>query len=407
MKVIIVTDYAMVNGGAGKVALESAIALADHVETVHVFASIGDASEALTAKPNLRVTQLNQTKITDQSMSKSIIGGLWNKEVEQAFSKVLDLYDPKDTIVHVHSWRDGTTLSFIPEVLKRNFPLVFTAHDFGLACPIAGFFDYRTNSPCHLKGMSAKCLMTNCTDTSIIKKSWFSLRHFLQQHRADIPSRLPHLITVSKMSEDLLWPYLSEQTQVHHVPNPIAVTKAPRVAAESNLKFAFVGRYSTEKAPLLAAKAAQAAGVPIMFIGAGPLASGIKRTSPEAEELGWRRPEEVQELLRQARAVIFPSVWYEAQGMVVDEAAAMGIPVIVSDVTAAQEAVSRYQHGTVFESGNLDSLVQSIQKFDDDERVKALSQSGYSRYWSEPKDMDNHIQHLMKVYSSVATGSRL
>ncbi|MBS1726981.1 MAG: glycosyltransferase family 4 protein [Armatimonadetes bacterium] len=401
MNVIIVNDYGMVNGGAGKVALESAVALTGHVDNVHVFACIGEAAKMLKQAPNMHLSLLHQSKVTDQPFSKSVGGGLWNKEVEAEFPKVLDQYDPKDTIVHVHSWRDGTTLSFIPEVLRRRFPLVFTAHDYGLACPIAGFFDHRTNTICEHKGMSGPCLRANCTNTSIVKKSWFSLRHRLQTHKALIPAELRHLIVVSQMSEEILRPYLNDQTKTYFVPNPISVEKGPRIEAEKNQTYAFVGRFSPEKGPLLAARAAHETGVPIIFIGTGPLATEIRPLCPEAELAGWRKPEEVRQLLTKARALIFPSVWYEAQGMVVDEAAANGLPAIVSNATAAVEAVDRYRHGSVFESGNLDALVRRIKECEHDEVIQTFSHAGYESYWKQPHDMDNHLRHLLEVYEKV------
>ena len=405
MNVIIVTDYGLVNGGASKVALESAIALTERIDQVHVFFTIGESPSILKNTPKLRITQLNQTKVTEQPISKSVLSGLWNKEAAKEFSKVLDQYDPKDTIVHVHSWRDGTTLSFVPELRKRGFHLIFTAHDFGLACPIAGFFDHGTNTVCHLKGLSSQCLKSKCTNTSIVKKTWFSLRHYLQVQKAHIPSELKHLITVSALSERVLKPYLSDGTKIHFVANPIPLEKAPRVKAEQNESYAFLGRYSPEKGALIAATAAQIAEVPIMFIGTGQQATEIQPICPEAKLLGWLSPKEVKEVLQRARAIIFPSVWYEVQGMVVDEAAAMGIPVIVSDVTAAIEAVDRFQHGSLFESGNVDALVRRIKEFEHDGVIASFSKAGYENYWKNPATMKLHIDTLLKVYEDVLSSS--
>ena len=214
-----------------------------------------------------------------------------------------------------------------------------------------------------------------------------------------------HIITVSKLSEELIRPYLNEKTKTYFVPNPIPVTKAPRVEAEKNKTYAFVGRFSPEKAPLLAAQAAHEAGVPIMFIGTGPLASEIQPTNPEAQLMGWRKPEEVKALLQNVRAIIFPSVWYEVQGMVVDEGAAMGIPVIVSDITAAVEAVERFKHGTEFESGNVDALVRRIKEFEHDDVIESLSKAGYENYWNNPSTMNLHIEALLQVYDAVMSDS--
>lgn len=405
MRVIVVSDYAMVNGGAGKVALESARALADVVESVTVFAAIGEASSFLLDKPNLNVHSLGQAKVTEQSYATSILGGLWNKEAEKQFAKVLDQHDPKDTIIHVHSWRDGLTLSFMTEVIRRGFKFVFTVHDYGLACPLAGFYNHRTKSICHLRGGSFGCVKTPCTAGSAIKRHWFLARYYMQVHRAKVPAKLEHIIVIGPTTERLMKPYLPETTTIHRVPNFVDVDKHDRIQAEENEIYAFVGRYSPEKDPVIVAQATHALGVPAKFIGTGPLVDEILIRNPEARMMGWRRPDEVKALLQKVRAIIFPSVWYEGQPLVIDEAAALGLPVIVSDVSAATDAVKRFQHGLVFEAGNVESLIRRIKECQYDDVVKSFSEAGYANYWKSPMTMATHIKNLLGVYDQILSES--
>jgi len=126
MRIIIVTDYPNINGGAGKVALESAIALVPHVESVHVFTTIGEVPPELASQ--VSISTLGQSKVTELPLSESMIGGLWNKQAAQAFSDLLDGYDPADTLVHIHSWRDATT----SVVLALDVPTVNLSEKRGL-----------------------------------------------------------------------------------------------------------------------------------------------------------------------------------------------------------------------------------------------------------------------------------
>jgi glycosyltransferase involved in cell wall biosynthesis len=87
--------------------------------------------------------------------------------------------------------------------------------------------------------------------------------------------------------------------------------------------------------------------------------------------------------------------------MVVNEAAANGIPVIVSDCTAAVGTVERLGHGLTFKSGSVDSLVERIHELDCDELVERLSTTGYNAFWSSVHSTDNHIKQLLEVYSEV------
>lgn len=405
MKVIIVTDYAMVNGGAGKVALESACALADVVESVTVFAAIGEPASFLLQKPNLKVVSLGQKKVTDQSYATSIVGGLWNTEARRRFAQILDEHDPKDTIIHIHSWRDGLTLSFMPEIYKRDFRFVFTVHDYGLACPLGGFYNHQTKQVCQHRGLSTECVKTQCTNGNRMKRNWFLLRHLMQTNRAHIPGKLRHLIVIGPTTERVMTPYLDPKTKIHFVPNFVDVERGPRIEAEKNQTFAFVGRFSPEKDPVTAAHAAHITNVPIMFIGTGPLVDDIRFVNPEANMRGWRKPHEVKALLQEARGLLFPSVWYEGQPLVIDEAAAMGLPVIVSNVSAATDSVRSYRHGLEFESGNIDALVRRIKEFAHNDVVKTLSEAGYRNYWENPTTMDIHVLRLMQVYDKVLSDS--
>jgi glycosyltransferase involved in cell wall biosynthesis len=399
MRLIIVTDYPNINGGAGKVALESAIALVPQLESVHVFTTIGDIPEDL--KTKVSISTLHQTKITEQPMKQSIVGGLWNKEAEAAFSQLLDQYDPKETVVHIHSWRDGTTLSFVPEMRRRGFNFVVTAHDYGLSCPLAGFYDERQQKVCDRKGLSAACICARCTNGLFIKKSWFVLRHAYQVHKAHLPAALKHLIVVGPLNERIIRPYLPKETKIHEVLNPIASANLGRSEAELNQEFVYIGRLSPEKGCELPIRIAHDSYIPLRVVGSGVMEAELREKYPSIKFEGWCDRERTVQILRESRALVFPSVWYEAQGMVVDEAAANGIPVIVSNVTAAVDTVEKFKHGCTFISGDAGHLKTRMREFENDDRIRDFSKNGYENYWKNPPTMESHTERLLEVYSEV------
>ena len=56
---------------------------------------------------------------------------------------------------------------------------------------------------------------------------------------------------------------------------------------------------------------------------------------PNAKAMGWKSPADVY---AHSRLVVVPSRWFEAYGRVVDEALALGIPVVMSDRPGLKEA---------------------------------------------------------------------
>ena len=122
---------------------------------------------------------------------------------------------------------------------------------------------------------------------------------------------------------------------------------------------------------------------PIILIGEGPL-----RNYAEAYEgtcvTGWLSRPEIVAVMEQARCLVFPSLWYETFGLVVEEAAARGIPAIVSDISAPAERIIPGVTGWRVSAGDVVDLTRCLQSIKDDEVVRRAGIASYNRYWENP-----------------------
>jgi glycosyltransferase involved in cell wall biosynthesis len=109
--------------------------------------------------------------------------------------------------------------------------------------------------------------------------------------------------------------------------------------------------------------------------------------------------------MRAARALVFPSVWYEGQPLTVYEALALGTPVIVSDVCAGREAVEDGVDGIWFSSADPRSLAAALVRLRDDATAARMSRRAYERYWANPLTLDRHLDAIEAVYGQ-ALGTR-
>jgi glycosyltransferase involved in cell wall biosynthesis len=192
-------------------------------------------------------------------------------------------------------------------------------------------------------------------------------------------------ITLSDRSAAILKPYLPSGARFYPLANIIDVAPAPPVDVAANRTLLVVGRLDTEKGVELAARAANAAGLPIVFVGDGPRRQAVEATG--ARVTGWLTADGVRRELESARCLVFPSLWYEAYGLVVAEAAARGVPAIVSDVAAPAERMIDGVDGWVFHSGDLEGLARCMTLTGDD----ALRKTG-------PND---HAAALASIYDTV------
>lgn len=220
-----------------------------------------------------------------------------------------------------------------------------------------------------------------------------------QRHVARFPACVHDYITLSRRSGDILRPYLPNDAAFYPLDNIIDVPRAPPVNVAANDSVLVLGRLDAEKGVALAAAAARQSGWRIVFAGEGPERPTLERAG--ATITGWIGKEEVWRSLAQARCLVFPSRWYETFGLVVSEAAARGVPTIVSNVSAAAERVIDGVTGWTFRSGDLEDLVRCLNLLRDDATVSRVGNAAYHNFWSSPPDRTRHTAELLSIYAKV------
>ena len=213
-----------------------------------------------------------------------------------------------------------------------------------------------------------------------------------QRTLSRFPSSVRDYITLSRRSAELLGPYLPTDARFHNLPNIINVGRKPPVDVAGNEHMIVIGRLDPEKGVDLAARVCGAMGLPLVCVGDGPLRPYLE--SMGARVTGWLTADQVQQHLARARCLVFPSLWYETYGLVVSEAAARGVPAIVSDVTAPAERMVDGVAGWVFQSGDLDSLLHCVKLTHEDALVRAAGDAAYRQYWQAPSDPRSHALTL-------------
>lgn len=185
------------------------------------------------------------------------------------------------------------------------------------------------------------------------------------------------------------------------VSNAVDVVKQERIKAENNDIFLFVGRLSPEKNPLLFAEVAYELGIKAVFVGSGICEGNIKRANKDALVTGWLSSNDVKKYFFKARALVFPSLWYEGQPLTILESLAYGIPVIVSDACAGREDIEDGVTGAWFTSNDKKSLHDKLKMLMDNELVKSMSCSAYGNFWKKNYTYENYINHLEKIYTNI------
>ncbi len=223
----------------------------------------------------------------------------------------------------------------------------------------------------------------------------------MQLSAGHLPSAVRNFITISALSRSLIEPFLPTGARFYNIGNPIDAAIKPPVDISANKSIVYVGRFALEKGPLLAAEASRRAKSELRFVGDGYLRGRIEAQYPECKITGWASREDVYRQLEGARTLVFPSFWYETQGLVVLEAAARGIPAVVADTSAARESVIDGETGLWFHGGDVEDLARKLRMLHDDNLVTKLGEAAYSSFWASAPILARHVDQLEQCYQQV------
>jgi glycosyltransferase involved in cell wall biosynthesis len=226
-------------------------------------------------------------------------------------------------------------------------------------------------------------------------------RQILQNQAIGQPSALWHFAAVSDFCFEKIGAYLPAGVRRSVIPNPVDLEKLPPSDPGRSDRFVGVGRLSPEKGFADFATAARRAGVAATIIGEGESRKEIAAANPAVELSGWLSHPDMLNRLRQARALVFPSLWPETLGLSPLEAAAQGIPSVISSNVGAREWILDEVNGLQFPAGNVDALSACLTRLKDDDLVGRLGRCAYDRYWANAPTLDKHIDRLEALYDDL------
>jgi glycosyltransferase involved in cell wall biosynthesis len=135
----------------------------------------------------------------------------------------------------------------------------------------------------------------------------------------------------------------------------------------------------------------------LLVVGDGPEAQALRGGAPANVEFRPTvSPAEVPALIREARALLLPSLWYEAQPRVILEAYAAGVPVLASDLGALPEAVGD-ESGLLVPAGDADAWSDAVERLLDDRESERLGEGAWRR-WRDRYSPERALQNLEAAY---------
>jgi glycosyltransferase involved in cell wall biosynthesis len=305
-------------------------------------------------------------------------------------------------VVHIA----GATIFPIALAFLCGKPMVVEHHGFQAACPNGLLFYEPTEMPCpghYMAGRYDKCIECNRKKAGLIKSALMVLltplrRWLLNRARANI---MPTgwLATILKLQR--------MRTIYHGIPDQPLDSRGH----SAQPTFAFQGRLVSTKGAKLLLQAAERIlkanqEFRILIVGDGPEKENLQSQMTEALRgrvrlLGHVPDDRLNDVLKDACAVVMPSLGGEVFGLVAAENMMRGKLLIISDIGAMREVVG--ETGLVFRTGDAEDLAACMERaINEPELPLRLGDSAHLRavqFFDRDSMIKKHISLYCEAFS--------
>lgn len=398
--VVIVNDFNYTQGGASKVAIDTARLLNEDGLKVYFFSAVNKEEEKINGVTYISTNQNEALK--ERNKIKGAINGIYNFKAKREFKRLLKTLNSDNTIIHVHGWTKALSSSVFDIAFKMEFKVVLTLHDYFTACPNGGYFNYKQNEICHLKPLSWKCIKCNCDSRNYGFKLYRIVRQFVQNKIVKLNDKLEYAISISDFSEKILRPTLGKNTKVTRIYNPIDIDEnAEKVDPSKNEYYLYVGRVSKEKGVDLFCQAISELGYKGIVVGDGDERQKLETQFPNIEFTGWKNKDEVKAYMKGARALIFPSRWYEGAPLTPIEAMQYGVVVLVSENSSAREYITQNIQNLAMFKTNKNDLKKILNEYERSKNMVKILTEERKEFIKLKNKLKNYITEIKEFYKQL------
>jgi len=305
-------------------------------------------------------------------------------------------------IVHVHNFFPALTPSVYDACRSARVPVVQTLHNYRLMCANALLFRQgRVCTECLGHGFPWPAILHGCYRDSRLGSAAIAAMIGAHRVRQTWTRRVTRFIALTEFARGLFTAELNiPQEQIVVKPNAAA---DPGLGDGAGGYALYIGRLSEEKgiqALLGAALHGGGLGIPLKIAGSGPLQARMEeaRIPGKLEYLGQQNPAEVRRLMRQARVLLIPSLWYEGLPMVVPEAFGTGLPIVASRIGSLQTLIREGGNGLLVEPGNAVALAGAVRRLASDAGFERGLRLEARRTYEALYRPDANLRLLLDIY---------
>jgi len=325
---------------------------------------------------------------------------VWSRDSVAKIEAAIERFQPG--VVHFHNTLPLVSPAGYYAARRQHVRTVQTLHNYRIMCPNALLF--RDGGPCEdcigrtvaWPGIRHKCYRDSTGQSAVVAATTAAHRIFGTWNRA-----VDQYVALTEFSRQKFIEGGLPESKITVKPN--FLDSAPEPKGERGDAFLFVGRLAESKGihSMLEAWTSQRLPFDLRIAGGGPLEATVEAAAnavPAITALGMLTPDQVIEEMQTARALVYPSTWYENFPMTLVEAFACGLPVIAARLGAMAEIIEDGRTGLLYTPGDAHDLACKVQwATANPTELKQMGKAARAEYDARYTGERNYA-HLMRVY---------
>ena len=340
---------------------------------------------------------------------KAGIRSIYNFKSARVVQHAISTFKPD--IIHVQNFFPILSPAVFYVANRNNVPVVATINNYRLICSNATLL--RDNHLC------VKCVNKILPLSGVVHKCYHN-SHF-QSAAVTLMSSVHKLLGTWRNRIDM---YIIAMTEFGKETFITSSLKLPSEKCTLKPNFVVdmgVGSESREDFYLCFARLSEEKGIRVLLdslnhvkyklkiVGDGPLRPIVEKAvkgNASIEFLGFKNIDWIIAEVKKSRAVIMPSIWYEALPLSVLHTLSTGTPLIISDLPPFRELIADEVNGFHFKTGDSVDLARKIEFFNQNyDQMKVLYKNARETYLEKYTPQRNYLM-LIEIYERLLESYR-
>ncbi len=333
---------------------------------------------------------------------------IWNRQSHRQLSEFVRREQAQ--IVHFHNTFPLLSPSVYSAAKSAGAAVVQTLHNYRLICPTAICYrDGHVCEDCLNRSVPWPAIVHRCyrsdRSASVVTAAMLAVHHARGTFTSDVSA----YIALTEFAKAKF--VQAGMPEDKFIVKPNFVSPDPGPGTGHGGYCVFVGRLTESKGITVLLKAWKQlqSNIQLKIAGDGELASAVRdaaASDPRIHFVGRLPSDQVYDMIGNAAALIFPSVWYEGLPKTILESFAKGTPVVASNLGSMSTLITDGQTGAHFAPGNPADLARTLTRLFDSTELTQMRPKTRARFEALYTG-DANYRMLMDIYESVLSPPQL